>query len=428
MCGEPTEVVVVSAPPPPPPVRHRCRLRRHRSRRRGWRRPRRRPSRSAGRSSTAPRRRRVNPVAGATVQFRLFAPGDVACTGTPVLTSTVPVDAAGRATSASFTTDRGGHLPLARVLQRGREQRRGQRRLQRPRRDRGRDLGDRAGDPQRDVRVAAGGRPLGDPRGARVGTGSQISGLQVAFDEARDKVALSACRVAVLGVLTGTREIRLAYVFRRSGAHVVSIVTLAGDCTGALKRAETTIGVNVAPATTARRAVRRAAARFVRGARSRRHRELQGPLPDPDRRPTSRGSPPRRCASSTPSAASAGASSSCASPRLALASLARTPSDMSGAGTSSTSARRAARSSLTRLRRAGYRGPTYAENIGYGSTNTPVAAGEGVDEQPRPPLEHPAPAAALRGRRLGHRLSRSLRSGPARCTRWTSARRCVSGP
>ncbi|MEA2232315.1 MAG: hypothetical protein QOD83_2131 [Solirubrobacteraceae bacterium] len=47
---------------------------------------------------------RVNPQPGATIHFELFGPADATCTGTPVLTSTVPYPVAGGAvTSAPFT-------------------------------------------------------------------------------------------------------------------------------------------------------------------------------------------------------------------------------------------------------------------------------------------------------------------------------------
>ena len=47
---------------------------------------------------------RVNPVAGATVTFRLYGPGDATCTGAPVFTSTVDQPVAnGPVTSAAFT-------------------------------------------------------------------------------------------------------------------------------------------------------------------------------------------------------------------------------------------------------------------------------------------------------------------------------------
>ena len=53
-----------------------------------------------------------------TVTFELFPPGDTTCTGTPVFTSTNNPLTGGSASSGSFATDRRGHLPLGRHLQR----------------------------------------------------------------------------------------------------------------------------------------------------------------------------------------------------------------------------------------------------------------------------------------------------------------------
>ena len=47
---------------------------------------------------------RSNPLAGATVTFRLYGPNDATCTGAPVFTSTVPYPVAGGpVTSGPFT-------------------------------------------------------------------------------------------------------------------------------------------------------------------------------------------------------------------------------------------------------------------------------------------------------------------------------------
>ncbi len=51
---------------------------------------------------------RVNPVAGATVAFNLFGPGDATCSGTPIFTSTVAIDLGGTATSGGFTPPAAG--------------------------------------------------------------------------------------------------------------------------------------------------------------------------------------------------------------------------------------------------------------------------------------------------------------------------------
>jgi uncharacterized protein YkwD len=46
---------------------------------------------------------RAYPIDGATVQFRLFGPDDATCAATPVASTTVPLSAAGTATSPAFT-------------------------------------------------------------------------------------------------------------------------------------------------------------------------------------------------------------------------------------------------------------------------------------------------------------------------------------
>ena len=51
---------------------------------------------------------RVNPVAGATVAFNLYAPGDATCSATPIFTSTVAIDLGGTATSGGFTPTAAG--------------------------------------------------------------------------------------------------------------------------------------------------------------------------------------------------------------------------------------------------------------------------------------------------------------------------------
>ena len=80
---------------------------------------------------------RVNPQPGATIAFTLYGPDDATCSGVPAFSSApvaYPV-AGGPVTLAAVHADAGRDLPLARGLQRRREQRPGQRRVQRPRRD-----------------------------------------------------------------------------------------------------------------------------------------------------------------------------------------------------------------------------------------------------------------------------------------------------
>lgn len=372
-CDDPAEVVVVSPPPPPPPpplppppppplLPATPRMTTVAS-----------PSVALGGqiTDTATITGRVNPVAGATVQFRLYAPGDIACTGTPVLVSTVPVSAAGTATSAPFTTTEAGTYRW-RAFYSG-------------------DANNVAvsgacNDPGESVTVTSATQPqiisarfasqpvVGRSTSVTVrasATTGQISGVQVGFGEPRGQYAISACRVAALGALPGSRVIQLPYTFRRPGPHVVRIVTLAGGCAGALRRAETTIGVNVAPATTARRVVRRAAARRSSAVRA---AAAAAGCRDRFLTPTKANIP--RVAAATLCLVNVerrrrGRKKLLPAPRLRHAATAHS-ADMVRRKYFRHERVPGGPKLVTRLRKAGYRGRTYAENIGSGSTNPPA--------------------------------------------------------
>ena len=80
----------------------------------------------------------VNPVAGASVTFRLYPPSAPTCTGTPVFTDTKTVAISGTtatATSDAFTPTVRGRLPLGRDLRRRCQQHVRQRSLRRGDRD-----------------------------------------------------------------------------------------------------------------------------------------------------------------------------------------------------------------------------------------------------------------------------------------------------
>lgn len=158
--------------------------------------------------------------------------------------------------------------------------------------------------------------------------------------------------------------VNLPYVFRQPGPHVVSVVTLSGDCTGALHRSETTIGVNVAPAATARQAwgaVRRAAT----GARS-----AAAAATCKDRFLTPTAANRVRVAAATLCLVNVERRKRLLrSGRLALAASGHSVDMVRRRYFQHDRVPGGPRPAL-RLRNAGYRGRTFAENIGYGSTNT----------------------------------------------------------
>ena len=122
----------------------------------------------------------VSPVPGATVDFRLYGPDDANCSRPPVFESLGrPVAAGGTAVSEPFTAKKPRRLPLARVLQRRREQRARRRRLQRPGREHDRHAraagrhrrrparGDRADEHGQQRAVREDGVQAADPRSRR---------------------------------------------------------------------------------------------------------------------------------------------------------------------------------------------------------------------------------------------------------------------
>lgn len=310
------------------------------------------------------------PLPGASVTFRLHGPADPSCGGPPLLTSTVALDAAGRATSRPFTTTRAGtHRWTASYS------------------------GDAnnapatsgCGAPGESVSVAAAGRPViasarlqAPAVVGRAATlvlrtldrGQPVSGVQVGFGEPRARVGLSACRLPAFGLLTGSaRTLRLPFAFRRAGRHRIAIDALAGGCADATRRTRTTIDVDVAPAPLATAAARTAAVAK-------------------DAPTAARDAAARRCGAAllTPSATSrprVAAAILCLvnaerrrlgrralrpSPRLALAAS-RHSADMVRRRYFA-HARAGGPTFPTRLRRARYRGGAAAENIGYGSAFT----------------------------------------------------------
>lgn len=195
-----------------------------------------------------------------------------------------------------------------------------------------------------------------------------ISGIQASFGETRGLSGLSACHVRSLGASVAPTTLRLPYEFRTPGVHHVAITVLSGDCTGALRRTQKTLDVTVAPATATRRASRgwRAVARTAAaGAAGCKYRFL-----------TPTNATRVKVAAATLCLVNAerrkrGRRQLIRSPRLALASSAHS-ADMLRRRYFEHERVPGGPKLAARLRRVGYRGPTYAENIGYGSTNTPV--------------------------------------------------------
>ncbi len=310
---------------------------------------------------------RANPSAGATVEFRLYGPGDSTCAGIPAFVTTAPVSAVGIATSAFFTPTRAG-VYRWRAFYSG-------------------DANNVAvstacNAPNETVSVSSADAPQitatsfeTPPRVGQttllkveaVDPGAPISGLQVNFDEARGLSGMSACRVSVLGPFsTSPAILRIPRVFREAGQHDITIEVLSGDCTGALRRSATTMRVDVLPPATARRTARGArggalGARSAAAASTCRDRFLS---------PTSAATRARvanavLCLVNV-ERRKRGRRALLRSPRLQRASSAHT-SDMIRRRYFEHERAPGGPQLASRLRRAGYRGRTYAENIGYGS-------------------------------------------------------------
>jgi len=197
---------------------------------------------------------RASPVAGASVQFRLYADPNVACGGPPVFTGEAPVDDAGNATSPGFTPTAAGAYRW--VASYGGDSNNA-------------PVSSDCSDPKQSVTVApaalvASEKPLilsagfggVRPRVGRTvtltvrarGRGESVIGLRVQFGETRGQVGTSTCRPQpAAGSATAAVSQRVPYAFRTPGSHRVKVVVLAGSCSGPLLTSTTkTIMVNVA--------------------------------------------------------------------------------------------------------------------------------------------------------------------------------------
>jgi uncharacterized protein YkwD len=358
-CADPAEAVAVTAPvvPPPPPATPALTTVAS-------------PGVALGAtiSDTATLTGLVNPIAGATVRFQLFEPGDVACTGTLVATSTATVSAAGTATAQPFTTTHAGTYRW-RAFYSG-------------------DANNNAvsgacNAPNENVVVTSPRAPeivsatfasppvVGRPAHLVVRASDPvlpISGLQVLFGESKALEGETACHVRSLGLSLKPVLLDLAYVFQTPGRHLVTIVVLTGDCTGALIRTTTTISVDVGPAPATRSTLRAASrggsivARAAATAASCKNRFLA---------PTSTLSRVKVASAIlclvNVERGKRGRKKLLRSPRLQLASNAHS-SDMIRRKYFEHEKVPGGPKLTQRLRKVGYRGGTYAENIGYGSS------------------------------------------------------------
>lgn len=305
---------------------------------------------------------RANPVPNSTVEFRLFGPNDATCAAIPAFVSTMPLSDTGIASSALFR-------PTVVGVYRWRAFYSG-------------DANNVAvstacNAPNETVSVAALEAPLilstAFESPPRVGSESvlvvnavdpqqPISGLQVNFGEASGQAGISACRVPVLGPFPVTPAIlKLPRVFREPGQHDIAIAVLSGDCTGGLRRSVTTMRVDVAPAAATRHTLRAAtSARAAASASSCKDR-----LVSPTTATRARVAAAVLCLVNV-ERAKRGLKQIVRSPRLQQAATAHA-GDMIRRRYFEHERVPGGPKLLSRLRKAGYRGSTYAENLGYGS-------------------------------------------------------------
>jgi uncharacterized protein YkwD len=199
----------------------------------------------------------VSPVAGATLQFALYADGDTACAAAPVFTSAATVSATGTAASAAFTPTAAGtyrwvatyggdanDAPVASACADARQSVVVAPAAVTP-------LPPPAPQPPVVVSAGFGGAPV------RVGhtvvltvnarsTSVPVVGLKVQFGEGAGLVGSSACQLQTQTGSPGLVHLRLPFAFRHSGAHRVKIAVLAGSCSGPLLTTATrTVSVTV---------------------------------------------------------------------------------------------------------------------------------------------------------------------------------------
>jgi uncharacterized protein YkwD len=307
---------------------------------------------------------RARPLAGATVEFRLYGPGDATCATVPAFVTTAPLSDVGIATSPSFTPTRPG-VYRWRAFYSG-------------------DANNVAvaspcNDPNETVSVASPDAPqiisTSFDTPPRVGQSvlltvqavdpqQPISGMQVNFGETNGLAGISACRGRTLGLfpLTPT-TLQLPRVFQEAGQHDVAIEVLSGDCTGALRRSVTTTRVDVAPALASTR-------HTLRGATSARAAATASSCKDRSLTPTSTATRSRVAAAVlclvNVERSKRGRKMLVLSPRLRLSANAHT-GDMVRRKFFEHEHVPGGPTLVSRLRKVLYRGATYAENIGYGS-------------------------------------------------------------
>jgi len=294
---------------------------------------------------------RVAPVDGATVEFRLYGPDDAACASAPVFTSTAAVRADGTATSESFRPSRAGTYRW-RAFYSG---------------DANNDavsgacnvLGERVvvAPPDGPLITSAAFRApprVGAP--ARLVVTARdavrpIAGLRVRFGEPRGLFAVSGCTAPTLALPSTVVSQHALYTFTRAGRHVIEVTVFSGGCAAPQLRTTTTLEVTVEPRLGSRAASGASAAACTGNALT----------------PTA--------ANRARVAAAVLCLVNVERKRRARTRLVRSPRLARAAASHSTDMVRSVffaheqepggPSLVTRLRRAGYRGPTYAESIGY---------------------------------------------------------------
>jgi len=179
---------------------------------------------------------------------------------------------------------------------------------------------------------------------------------------------MSACRIAPLGLGQNTLTQQLPHVFQVAGTHEVVIEVLSGDCTEALRRTPATITVDVAPASAtghARRAAAASGAALEARVAARPASCKDGLLKPVSAATRARVATAVLCLVNA-ERSKRGRRQLQRSLRLQRAADAHS-SDMLQRKYFEHEKAPAGPKLVARLRKAGYRGRAYAENIGYGS-------------------------------------------------------------
>jgi uncharacterized protein YkwD len=313
-------------------------------------------------SDTATVTGRIAPVAGSTVEFRLFGPDDATCASAPAFTSKVALSSDGTATSASFAPGRAGTYRWRAFYSgdanndavSGRCDAPGERVVVSP-----------PDGPQITSAELTASPRVGAPARLVVTASDDmrpIAGMRVRLDEPLGALAVSGCAAPTLALPRPVVSQQILYTFRRAGRHVIEVTVFSGECSGKQFRTTTTFEVTVEPRAVSRAVVRAAvppaataagcADRLLTATKANRARVAAAVLclVNVERRKRGRKRLVR-------------------APRLTLAAQ-RHSTDIFGRVYFAHAHALRGPSLVTRLRRAGFRGPTYAENIGYAADGT----------------------------------------------------------